>query len=184
MTTSNGRGEPANERPHWTATTGHHAHRQQVITFEDATMNHHGYQPEGSIGETIPPVSESTLSSASPLPALPDCPDGQRAAGDARPPVGQPAGDPAQILFAPARAADLLQVKESWLRRRAARRLVPCTFLGKHLRFSRANLEQIAADAARPAAPARQADPAPGASRRRSDRPRGPLQADSHRSSG
>jgi excisionase family DNA binding protein len=55
------------------------------------------------------------------------------------------------MLFTPTQAAELLQVPESWLRRRAARRLVPCTFLGKHLRFSRANLDQILADAARPA---------------------------------
>lgn len=58
----------------------------------------------------------------------------------------------AQILFTPAQAAQLLQVKESWLRRRAARRIVPCTFLGKHLRFSAQNLQQIASDAARPVA--------------------------------
>ncbi|WP_092778432.1 helix-turn-helix domain-containing protein [Actinokineospora terrae] len=55
------------------------------------------------------------------------------------------------LLFTPAQAADLLQVKESWLRRRAGQRRVPSTALGKHLRFSRADLERIAADAARPA---------------------------------
>lgn len=60
----------------------------------------------------------------------------------------------AQILFTPAQAAELLQVRESWLRRRAAKRTVPCTFLGKHLRFSAGNLQQIASDAARPVASA------------------------------
>src|SRR5687768_652395 len=55
-----------------------------------------------------------------------------------RPVAGQVAGDAAPLLFTPSQAAQLLQVRESWLRRRAARRLVPCTFLGKHLRFSRA----------------------------------------------
>jgi len=59
-----------------------------------------------------------------------------------------PASTPA--VFTPAQAAELLQVRESWLRRRAAQRQVPCTFLGKHLRFSPADLERIIADAARP----------------------------------
>lgn len=35
------------------------------------------------------------------------------------------AGDLALVLFTPAQAADLLQMRESWLRRRAACRLVP-----------------------------------------------------------
>ncbi|WP_404800371.1 hypothetical protein [Actinomadura rudentiformis] len=34
-------------------------------------------------------------------------------------------------------------MKASWLRRKAAARAIPCTFLGKHLRFSRADLEAI-----------------------------------------
>jgi hypothetical protein len=29
-----------------------------------------------------------------------------------------------------------MAVRESWLRRKAAARAIPCTFLGKHLRFS------------------------------------------------
>ncbi|ONI71357.1 DNA-binding protein [Actinosynnema sp. ALI-1.44] len=55
-------------------------------------------------------------------------------------------------MFTPAQAATVLQVRESWLRRRAAERRVPCTFLGKHLRFSRADLEAIVAEAQRPPA--------------------------------
>ncbi|GAA0986463.1 hypothetical protein GCM10009555_063980 [Acrocarpospora macrocephala] len=43
-------------------------------------------------------------------------------------------------------------MKPSWLRRKAAARAVPCTFLGKHLRFSRTDLEAIAAAGHRPAA--------------------------------
>ncbi len=84
---------------------------------------------------------------------------------------GYPAGDPVPTLFTPAQAADLLQVPESWLRRRAARRLVPCTFLGKHLRFSRADLDQILADAARPATPARAPASGTSAAPRRRGRP-------------
>lgn len=72
-------------------------------------------------------------------------------AADAVLPTRQQPADTGQIMFSPAQAAALLQVRESLLRRRAARRLVPCTFLGKHLRFSRDNLEQIAAAAVRPA---------------------------------
>ncbi|QFZ24245.1 DNA-binding protein [Saccharothrix syringae] len=52
-------------------------------------------------------------------------------------------------LYTPAQAAELLAVRESWLRRRAGRRQVPCTFLGKHLRFSAADLRVIAAQGAR-----------------------------------
>ena len=47
-------------------------------------------------------------------------------------------------LYTPAQAAEALAVRESWLRRKAGRRLIPCTFVGKHLRFSLANLAEIA----------------------------------------
>ncbi|SDW40293.1 DNA binding domain-containing protein, excisionase family [Saccharopolyspora shandongensis] len=40
------------------------------------------------------------------------------------------------FLYRPAEAAKHLAVKESWLRRKASLRAIPCTFLGKHLRFS------------------------------------------------
>ncbi|WP_231640572.1 helix-turn-helix domain-containing protein [Nocardiopsis sp. NRRL B-16309] len=46
-------------------------------------------------------------------------------------------------VFTPGEAAALLKVPESWLRKRASARQVPCTFIGKHLRFSSADLEQI-----------------------------------------
>lgn len=46
-------------------------------------------------------------------------------------------------LHTPAEAAELLKVPESWLRKKAAARLIPCTFLGKHLRFSDDDLRQI-----------------------------------------
>ena len=53
-------------------------------------------------------------------------------------------------LCTPAEAAQLLAVRESWLRRKAAARAIPCTFLGKHLRFSRADPAAILAAAAQP----------------------------------
>ena len=56
-------------------------------------------------------------------------------------------------LLTSAQAAQLLAVRESWLRRRATARAVPCTFLGKHLRFSHADVLAIAAPAARPVGP-------------------------------
>ena len=59
---------------------------------------------------------------------------------DAGPGVAMPAE---VLLFTPEQAVDLLGVKPSWLRRKAAARAVPCTFVGKHLRFSRADLEAI-----------------------------------------
>src|SRR2546428_12635947 len=55
------------------------------------------------------------------------------------------------LLYTPAEAAQRLQVRESWLRKKAAARQVPCTFLGKHLRFSPADLAAIVAASARPA---------------------------------
>jgi excisionase family DNA binding protein len=72
------------------------------------------------------------------------------AAGGVRQEAGA-AVDDAVLLLTPGQAAGLLQVRESWLRRRAAERRVPCSFLGKHLRFSRADLDAIVAAGARPA---------------------------------
>jgi excisionase family DNA binding protein len=50
-----------------------------------------------------------------------------------------------QLLYTPAEAAKQLRIRESWLRRQAAARQIPCTFLGKHLRFSAADLAAIVA---------------------------------------
>lgn len=47
-------------------------------------------------------------------------------------------------LYTPTRGAEILSVKESWLRRQAGRRLIPCTFVGRHLRFSATDLHAIA----------------------------------------
>ncbi|MEV6820945.1 helix-turn-helix domain-containing protein [Nocardiopsis dassonvillei] len=55
-------------------------------------------------------------------------------------------GRPELEVFTPAEAAALLKVPESWLRKRASARQVPCTFIGKHLRFSSSDLEQIIRD--------------------------------------
>jgi len=48
-----------------------------------------------------------------------------------------------RLLHTPAQAARVLSVRESWLRRMAGRGEIPCTFLGKHLRFSDADLRSI-----------------------------------------
>jgi excisionase family DNA binding protein len=53
-------------------------------------------------------------------------------------------------IYTPAEAAQRLKVGESWLRRKAAARLVPCTFIGKHLRFTTADIAAIIAAGARP----------------------------------
>lgn len=55
------------------------------------------------------------------------------------------------LLYTPEEAAELLGVRPSWLRRKAAARLIPCTFVGKHLRFSRTDLESIITSGTRPA---------------------------------
>jgi hypothetical protein len=46
-------------------------------------------------------------------------------------------------LHTAAEAAGILKVRESWLRTKAAARLLPCTFIGKHLRFSDDDIEEI-----------------------------------------
>ena len=56
-------------------------------------------------------------------------------------------GDSAEALpylYTPACAAEILSIKESWLRRQAGRRMIPCTFVGRHLRFSVPDLQAIA----------------------------------------
>jgi len=52
---------------------------------------------------------------------------------------------PQLLLYTAEQAAALLQVSPAWLRRKAAARLVPCTFVGKHLRFTAGDLEAIIA---------------------------------------
>ena len=47
-------------------------------------------------------------------------------------------------LYTPDEAAALLRLRPSWLKRKASGRAIPCRFLGKHLRFSRSDLEMIA----------------------------------------
>jgi excisionase family DNA binding protein len=52
-------------------------------------------------------------------------------------------------LYTPAEAAEILRIRESWLRDKAAARVIPCTFIGKHLRFSDDDISQIMAEGAR-----------------------------------
>jgi Helix-turn-helix domain len=52
-------------------------------------------------------------------------------------------------LYTPAEASEILKIRESWLRTKATARAIPCTFLGKHLRFSDEDIAQIKATGAR-----------------------------------
>ncbi len=52
-------------------------------------------------------------------------------------------------LHTPAEAAQILKVRESWLRRKASARAIPCTFVGKHLRFSDNDIAEIMNSGAR-----------------------------------
>jgi len=54
-------------------------------------------------------------------------------------------GRPAPVVFTVEQAAAMLQVRPSWLVRKAAQRAVPCTFIGRRLRFTRADLDAIVA---------------------------------------
>lgn len=49
----------------------------------------------------------------------------------------------ADQLYTTAEAASILKVRESWLKTKAAARLIPCTFIGKHLRFSDDDIAEI-----------------------------------------
>ncbi|KNE83838.1 hypothetical protein ADZ36_02530 [Streptomyces fradiae] len=60
-------------------------------------------------------------------------------------------GSPARLLHTPEQAAELLQVPASWLRKKAAAGLIPCTRVGRHLRFSTADVETVIRNGARPA---------------------------------
>jgi excisionase family DNA binding protein len=52
-------------------------------------------------------------------------------------------------LHTPAEAAGILNIRESWLRHKASARAIPCTFVGKHLRFSDDDIAQIMTQGAR-----------------------------------
>ncbi|QKG20073.1 thiamine biosynthesis protein ThiC [Actinomadura verrucosospora] len=50
----------------------------------------------------------------------------------------------------------MFQVRESWLRKKASARVIPCTFISKHLRFSDQDIRAIiAAGAKQPVARSR-----------------------------
>jgi excisionase family DNA binding protein len=70
---------------------------------------------------------------------------------DTRPTTSSSTTEDGLALYTPAEAAQRLRVRESWLRKKAAARDIPCTLLGKHLRFSPADLAAIIATSARPA---------------------------------
>jgi hypothetical protein len=55
-----------------------------------------------------------------------------------------------------------LKVRESWLKTKAAARLIPCTFIGKHLRFSDDDIAEIMRAGARLPVTSRQPRPRGG----------------------
>ncbi|CRK57597.1 hypothetical protein [Alloactinosynnema sp. L-07] len=48
------------------------------------------------------------------------------------------------MLLTAEQAAQRLQLRVSWLRRKAAARAIPCRYVGKHLRFTHDDLLAIA----------------------------------------
>lgn len=56
------------------------------------------------------------------------------------------------ILLTLQEAAVLLSVPESWLRSRVASHAIACTRLGRHIRFTRQQLEEIVTAGEQPAA--------------------------------
>jgi excisionase family DNA binding protein len=69
-------------------------------------------------------------------------------------------------LLTPAEVADLLSVSEAWVRRQAAAHQVPCTRLGRQVRFTPEQVQQIVDAAEQPVAQL----PAYGLTRRSSRR--------------
>jgi hypothetical protein len=66
-------------------------------------------------------------------------------------------------LHTVAEAAGILKVRESWLKSKAAARAIPCTFIGKHLRFSDTDIADIMQAGARQPITSRQRRPRTGA---------------------
>lgn len=62
-------------------------------------------------------------------------------------------------LHTAAEAAGILKVRESWLKTKAASRLIPCTFIGKHLRSSDDDIAEITKAGARHPATLRERGP-------------------------
>lgn len=122
--------------------------------YPAADPGRRGPQPSRTQSDTAGPARDATDHAAR------ACADG----------LGDATGDE-PLLYTVEEAAALLQVRSSWLRRKAATRAVPCTFLGKHLRFSRTDLETIIDGGAQPVAPARQRPPTVPAGRRPARRP-------------
>jgi hypothetical protein len=68
----------------------------------------------------------------------------------------------ADQLYTAAEAACILKVRESWLKTKAAARSIPCTFIGKHLRFSDGDIVEIMKAGARQPVTARERRPGRG----------------------
>jgi hypothetical protein len=65
-------------------------------------------------------------------------------------------------LHTVAEAAGILKVRESWLKTKAAARLIPCTFVGKQLRFSDDDIAEIMKTGARQPVTTREGRPCAG----------------------
>jgi hypothetical protein len=89
---------------------------------------------------TTPPANQPTSMAPAPLAASAS---GALEAGAGTDVVGDDV-----VALTAEQAAALLQVRPSWLRRKAAARAIPCRYLGKHLRFTRDDIVAIAAQAA------------------------------------
>jgi excisionase family DNA binding protein len=56
-------------------------------------------------------------------------------------------------LYTAEQAARLLQVSPAWLRKKATTRAIPCTFIGRYLRFSAADVAMIIDSGSQPSRP-------------------------------
>lgn len=62
-----------------------------------------------------------------------------------------PDGSPAPLLITLEEAAEALSVPTSWLRTRVAEHKIACTRLGRHIRFTRQQLQELVDMSVQPA---------------------------------
>ena len=80
-------------------------------------------------------------------------PSSQMAAPSAGPGAGRPDASPVPLLMTLEEAAEALSVPPSWLRTRVAEHKVACTRLGRHIRFTRQQLQDVVDMSVQPVVP-------------------------------
>ncbi|MEV0598468.1 helix-turn-helix domain-containing protein [Streptomyces sp. NPDC050315] len=113
-----------------------------------------GETPEPPITGAPPPLARQARPPQSASPRnQPAHPPAVRATNRPAAPRSAEAAAPGLRLYTATQAAELLQIPASWLRKKAAAGAVPHIRIGRHLRFSEADLREIIRVGRRPAQP-------------------------------